>query len=106
MWTLLRNFEAPERGEVLRVKVGPQALAVVNSEGQLYALNDQCPHAGALLSEGSIEGRYLVCAWHGRAYDLVTGRCEGYQGVQAFPVAQHDDGVYVRLGEQTPPPEA
>lgn len=85
MWTLLRNFEAPERGEVLRVKVGPQALAVVNSEGQLYALNDQCPHAGALLSEGSIEGRYLVCAWHGRAYDLVTRAVRGLPGRTGIP---------------------
>ena len=97
MWTRLDGVEPPEPGEVIRVKVGSVGLALANDHGQFCALEDRCPHAGALLSMGSIEEGRLVCSWHGRAYSLRTGECDGYQGVAAYPVEVRHNGLYVSL---------
>ena len=95
MWTRLDLLERPGAGEVVRVKAQGVALALANHEGCLYALEDRCPHAGALLSTGSEEAGRLVCPWHGREYDLASGQCEGYPAVAAYAVQERADGVYV-----------
>ena len=102
MWMRLHDLETPGPGEIASVKVGTRRLALANHGGRLCALDDRCPHAGASLSGGLIEEGQLVCPWHGRTYDLATGRCDGYEGVQAYPVEVRSDGVYVGIADQTP----
>ncbi len=104
MWSRVELVERPEPGEVVRVKVQGLGLALANHEGCLFALEDRCPHAGAPLSNGSVvEGR-LVCAWHGREYELSSGQCDGYVGVASFAVDERADGVYVQTEPRTPSP--
>ncbi len=69
---------------------------VLARQGDRYgALLDRCPHAGGPLSQGCIENGLLVCPWHGREYDPLTGHCEGFQAVQAYPVEVREDGIFV-----------
>ncbi len=42
------------------------------SQGQLYALEDHCPHRGAPLSQGANLGDRLACPYHG-----IEVRCDG-----------------------------
>ena len=39
----------------------------------MYAAQDVCPHAGARLSEGALEGTIITCALHGSQFDVRTG---------------------------------
>lgn len=73
-----------------RVTVKGQAVAVFNVKGELFAVLDRCPHAGASLCEGRLtglmsadgpgeyrlsrEGEILRCPWHGWEFDLRTGK--------------------------------
>jgi nitrite reductase/ring-hydroxylating ferredoxin subunit len=41
----------------------------------LYAVRNECPHLGLPLDEAEVSDRSLRCAWHGRAWDLASGRC-------------------------------
>jgi len=69
---------------------------VLSRLGNRYgALRDRCPHAGGPLSQGCIENGLVVCPWHGREYDPLTGRCEGYQAAQAYAVEVREDGIFV-----------
>ncbi|MBA3524054.1 MAG: non-heme iron oxygenase ferredoxin subunit [Geodermatophilaceae bacterium] len=43
-------------------------------DGQLYALDDTCSHAGGSLSRGEVEGCIVTCPLHGARFDLRDGQ--------------------------------
>jgi nitrite reductase/ring-hydroxylating ferredoxin subunit len=51
--------------------VGP--VAVYHFSGRVSAAGDVCPHAGARLSEGALEGTVVTCPLHGSQFDVCTG---------------------------------
>lgn len=64
-------------------------ISVFNAGGAFYALDDTCPHAGASLCEGAIDGGRVICPWHDAAFDLrsgatLNGVCD--EGVGAYRV--------------------
>ena len=60
-------------GQVVLAEVDGERVALVNVEGELYAVADECTHAGCSLSEGDVDGRMLVCPCHGSEFDVTTG---------------------------------
>jgi nitrite reductase/ring-hydroxylating ferredoxin subunit len=54
---------------------GIGAWAVLNVNGERYAVSRRCRHLRADLANGKIdEDRCLVCPWHRSRYDTTTGR--------------------------------
>lgn len=85
----------PEPGEVLRIVVDGEAVAVWNVEGELHALGDVCPHRGFVLSEGCLERRgdriCVVCPGHHWRYDIETGEhVAGPERVRTYAVTVVD----------------
>lgn len=62
-----------EENSAKRVQVGEQAVALVNSGGKYYALDDCCTHEEASLSEGFVEEGRIECPRHGALFDLASG---------------------------------
>ncbi len=48
-------------------------VAVYHVDGRVTAINDICPHAGALLSGGEVNGCIVTCPRHGSQFDVQTG---------------------------------
>jgi nitrite reductase/ring-hydroxylating ferredoxin subunit len=44
--------------------------------GKLFACNNSCPHRGASLSKGELNGNNVVCYMHGYEYNVFTGKLE------------------------------
>lgn len=73
---------------------GPFALSgagvdvvVVRTSAGLKAYEGRCPHQGALLGEGELQGGTLVCRNHGWRFDAATGaRAGGPQCLRACPL--------------------
>jgi nitrite reductase/ring-hydroxylating ferredoxin subunit len=42
-------------------------------EGQVFALDNRCPHMGFPLSRGSLDSGLLTCPWHHARFDLRSG---------------------------------
>ena len=87
-----------EDGGALRVVLDGVPVAVVRSDGEVYAIHDVCSHANVALSEGEIEDQTIECWLHGSRFDLVTGRPTGLpatQPVPVYPVKIDGDDVYV-----------
>lgn len=86
-------------GFVSRVPGTPfGAVAVYRVGGRLCAVADACPHAGASLSEGEVEGAVVTCPRHGSRFDVGTGerlRGPADQELRTFDVVE--DGGRVDL---------
>jgi len=56
------------------VQVVERDVLLVNLKGQVYAVDNRCPHMGAPLVRGEVtEDGTLVCRRHHSAFDLRTG---------------------------------
>jgi nitrite reductase/ring-hydroxylating ferredoxin subunit len=55
------------------VKGEGNAIAVAYHEGQVYAVDNRCPHMGFPLHLGSLCDGILTCHWHHARFDLQSG---------------------------------
>ncbi len=86
-------------GQVVLAEVDGERVALVNVEGELYAVADECTHAGCSLSEGDVDGRMLVCPCHGSEFDVTTGEPASppaYEPVATYAVRVDGDDVLVQ----------
>jgi nitrite reductase/ring-hydroxylating ferredoxin subunit len=91
--------EIPE-GTGREFKVGDRYIAVFCSEGHFYAIEDECPHAGAPLNDGTVHKGIVTCLRHGWRFDLRAGRCVNFTTsppVATFPVTIQGEDIYVTL---------
>ncbi|TWT10588.1 non-heme iron oxygenase ferredoxin subunit [Reyranella sp. CPCC 100927] len=78
MTTTWHDVAAPEdvaEDMPITVKLGDRDVGLYRLNGEFYALEDVCPHAYALLSQGFIEGDEIECPLHGAKFHIPTGRC-------------------------------
>lgn len=68
-----KKSEIPENGAI-SVEVEGRRLALMNLKGEIYAIDDDCPHEGGPLSEGQIIGEEIECPWHTSHFNIKTGR--------------------------------
>jgi nitrite reductase (NADH) small subunit len=73
------------------------ALFLIN--GQVYALDNHCPHKMALLAEGTLDKHTIICPWHCWKFDITSGRCTSGQDayVKTYRVTIENNNVYVEL---------
>jgi 3-phenylpropionate/trans-cinnamate dioxygenase ferredoxin component len=87
---------------------GPEAVAVVRFEGEVYALEDVCSHAEVPLTDGDVEefegAPTIECYLHGSCFDLRTGEptnLPATEPVPVYPVRVDGDDVYVDVAAPT-----
>jgi len=75
-------------------KAGSLPICVFESDGELFALDDRCPHMGFPLHRGTVESGLLTCHWHNARFDLRSGGTldPWADDVRAYPV-EVDDGT-------------
>ena len=61
-------------GGCLAVEADGLPIVLIRRGSAVSAMENRCPHAGAPLSEGFVEGDQLTCAWHGWSFDIATGQ--------------------------------
>ena len=61
-----------EKGK-MRVLVNERPILIALVGEKVYAINDKCPHKGAPLSPGILEGGIIQCKEHGLKIDVTTG---------------------------------
>jgi 3-phenylpropionate/trans-cinnamate dioxygenase ferredoxin subunit len=77
-------------------------IAVVLTEGEVFAINDTCSHGAVSLAEGDVDGCRLECWLHGSEFDLRTGRplsLPATEPVAVYPVKIEDGTVLVSTQE-------
>lgn len=73
--------------------------------GQVYAVSGKCPHFGANLAQGFLDGYHLYCPWHVAAFDIRTGELvggPGYNSLKKYPARISSTGeVIVTVSEDS-----
>jgi nitrite reductase/ring-hydroxylating ferredoxin subunit len=96
---IAKKSEVPENG-VIGVQVGGKSIALINLNGEIYALDDSCPHEGAPLSDGQIVGDEIECPWHSSHFDIRSGQVTmdpAETGVATYKVRLVGDAVEVEI---------
>jgi nitrite reductase/ring-hydroxylating ferredoxin subunit len=91
-------------GEPLGFKVDDQCVALYKVGDEIFATDDVCSHAFALLSTGFLEGHVIECPLHGAMFDVRSGKCRSgeYTDIRAFQVQIRGGEVYVDLDDHVP----
>ena len=98
-WHRLIGVDELDVGRVTTVTVERESLCVTRTEAGFGCLANACPHQGGPLGEGSIEGGWLRCPWHGYDYSPHDGKPPPPfdDAPAAFRTEVRSDGVYVAL---------
>ena len=91
--------DIPQEGG-LSVEASGKRIAVFEVGGALFAIDDECPHAGAPLSEGIVSGEEVQCSWHGSRFRLRTGEVlepPADEPVSAYAVRLSGEDVEVEI---------
>jgi NAD(P)H-dependent nitrite reductase small subunit len=70
--TVCRVGELTE-GEGKTVTVAGKLIAVFRCGDGFHAIDDMCPHMGASLAGGYVEGGIVTCPWHAWRFRLTDG---------------------------------
>ncbi|MBA2408283.1 MAG: non-heme iron oxygenase ferredoxin subunit [Gammaproteobacteria bacterium] len=98
-WVDVARAENLAPGDYETVDIDDVEIAVINCDGEFYAIEDVCTHDGGELTGGEIEGCQIECPRHGARFDIATGNAlsaPAYEPVTTFPVRVHNGVVQVR----------
>jgi nitrite reductase/ring-hydroxylating ferredoxin subunit len=81
----------------LTVQVEGHTVALFEHDGQVYGVDNRCPHMGFPLDKGSVKDGILTCYWHYARFDLATGGAfdQFADDVRSFPVEVRDGEIWV-----------
>jgi nitrite reductase/ring-hydroxylating ferredoxin subunit len=82
------------------VDVNGQKLGLFLLGDEVHALEDVCPHAYALLSQGFQEDGVIECPLHAARFDIATGKCLieiGQRDLHHYPVRIQGGKVQVQI---------
>ena len=97
-----RADELPE-GSATTVVVRKKLIAVFRDRGQYFAIDDVCPHMGASLAGGHVEGGTVTCPWHAWRFRLGDGAWADNPRIKIGSYPVRVAGVDVQVGIETGP---
>jgi len=102
-----KNENQVDLGLVSEIPLGQGRCFIVNNEevalfrtrsGELYALENRCPHKQGPLAEGVCDSNKVICPYHAHTFDLKTGKGgDPDEMVKTFKVMEKNKKIIVTL---------
>jgi NAD(P)H-dependent nitrite reductase small subunit len=89
-----------EDDQPLSASIGGKEIGIYRVNGEYYALEDVCPHAYAILSQGFVIDGEIECPLHAARFDIRTGKCTAEPGgrdLDTYPVKIENGQVFVKV---------
>ena len=97
--TLVGKTTEITAGQMKKVSVDGNEIIVINFNGNYFAVDDTCTHAGGSLSEGKLEGSAITCDWHGAQFECSSGKLIKFPGeiddLRSYDVVIESDNIFV-----------
>ncbi len=95
------TVDAIPDGEGRAFPVNGMLVAVFRRGDQYFAINDSCPHMGASLASGYLEGCDVICPWHAWKFCVKDGlwmdNPKSKVRTDSYAVRVIDDDVQVEI---------
>jgi nitrite reductase/ring-hydroxylating ferredoxin subunit len=113
-WTKACAVDALTPGARQVVKVGDRKILVLNEGGELYAVDNVCPHMKLPMKTGKVKDCNITCPFHRSSFDLKTGEVTNWtpfppvvgnllgkisppKAIAVFPTRIEDGSVWVEV---------
>ena len=99
-WTEIgRVGDIPVLGARVIRRPGADIAVFRTESGEVFALEDKCPHKGGPLSQGIVHDCRVTCPLHNWVLDLKTGEAVGPDKGKAatIPVRVEDGVIFLQL---------
>ncbi len=96
------QFEIPE-GTGQEFVVADKVIAIFHVDGDYYAMDGLCPHAGGPIGTGNLRGCIVTCPWHGWQFDVTTGESKLSRVIKSatFPLVRDAEGWWLELPDKS-----
>lgn len=88
--------EVPNFGKKV-VSLSGREILLVNVKGNIFAVENECPHQGSPMSAAVVKDGYISCPRHGWSFSLTDGRCAEHPEyiLATFPVQLNGENILV-----------
>ncbi len=95
--TVAKVTDIPE-SQGLAVPFDDQMVAIFKVGDEFHAIADSCPHMGASLASGPLEGTTVTCPWHAWRFCVTDGTwCDNRRiQIDTFEVRVVGDEIQLR----------
>ncbi len=100
MWHAVAATADVTEDQPLGVKIADKEIGLYKVGGEVYAIEDVCPHAYALLSSGCVDGDTVECPLHQACFHIPTGKCThppAERDLVVYPVRIDGNRVFVQI---------
>src|SRR5215213_1091441 len=88
-------------GEMKEVAAGGDTkILLARVDGKFHAVGAHCPHYGAPLAEGILNGERIICPWHHACFNVTTGDLlepPAFDALPCYQVRIENEQVFVML---------
>ncbi|ENV59218.1 non-heme iron oxygenase ferredoxin subunit [Acinetobacter soli] len=99
-WISVCGIDDVSEDEPKAVEVNDKKIGVFVIDEQYFAIENVCPHAFALLTEGFIEAQSVECPLHEAIFDIQTGELKSGPGCRdlcTYPVRVDGQQIQIQL---------
>ena len=92
-----------QEGTMKLIRVEGSPVLLIKQSGQIFAIDNRCPHMGCGFSGGALDGLVIVCPCHDWRFNLKTGEYEEEPSMKLtmYECKIESGKIWVKLDEET-----
>ena len=86
-------------GQMKKISSDENEIVIININGDYFAIDDTCTHAGGSISEGKLDDSTIICDWHGAQFDCKNGKLLKFPAkindLKSYKIVIESDKIFV-----------
>jgi nitrite reductase/ring-hydroxylating ferredoxin subunit len=101
LWVPVLGVNELQEGSMKLVNAEGTPVLMVKVSGQIFLIDNRCPHMRCGFSGGSLDGYVIICPCHDWRFDLRTGEYEEEKAIKLVKFAWkiESEKIWVKLEE-------